>query len=126
LSQPSHGSLSSVPPRYLRNMTPDPQGYASRGMAGSSGMRLLGHCSHGNLAFPFSTFPGLLPADPSLHRPLSKPLVSQVAPSLPFLFLYSWVYLMVTQSTASAHAGSLLVDCFYPEDGGDTFLRNVG
>jgi hypothetical protein len=26
----------------------------------------------------------------------------------------------------SAHAGSSFVDCFYPEDGGDTFLRNVG
>jgi hypothetical protein len=26
----------------------------------------------------------------------------------------------------SVHAGSSLVDCFYPEDGGDTFLRNVG
>jgi hypothetical protein len=24
-----------------------------------------------------------------------------------------------------AHAGSSLVDFFYPEDGGDTFLRNV-
>jgi hypothetical protein len=26
----------------------------------------------------------------------------------------------------SVHAGSLLMDCFYPEDGGDAFLRNVG
>jgi hypothetical protein len=25
-----------------------------------------------------------------------------------------------------AHAGSSLVDLLYPEDGGDTFLRNVG
>jgi hypothetical protein len=25
-----------------------------------------------------------------------------------------------------AHAGSSLVDFLYPEDGGDTFLRNVG
>jgi hypothetical protein len=25
-----------------------------------------------------------------------------------------------------AHAGSLLVDFLYPEDGGDTFLWNVG
>jgi hypothetical protein len=26
----------------------------------------------------------------------------------------------------SVHVGSSLVDCFYPEEGGDTFLRNVG
>jgi hypothetical protein len=26
----------------------------------------------------------------------------------------------------STHAGSSLVDCFHPEDGSDTFLRNVG
>jgi hypothetical protein len=25
-----------------------------------------------------------------------------------------------------AHAGSSFVDFFYPEDGGDTFLRNLG
>jgi hypothetical protein len=70
----SHGSLSCVISRNLRNMAPDPQGYASRGTAGSSGMRLLGHCSHGNLDFPFNTCPGLLPAGPSLHRPFPSPL----------------------------------------------------
>jgi hypothetical protein len=49
----SHGSLSSAPLRNLQIMTPDPQGYVARCTAGSLGPRLLGHCSHGNLAFLF-------------------------------------------------------------------------
>jgi hypothetical protein len=30
------------------------------------------------------------------------------------------------EQLAAAHAGSSLADFFYAEDGGDTFLRNVG
>jgi hypothetical protein len=32
----------------------------------------------------------------------------------------------VAADTSPTHAGSSLADFLYPEDGGDTFLRNVG
>jgi hypothetical protein len=35
-------------------------------------------------------------------------------------------YFLTRRLQLPAHAGSLFVDFLYPEDGGDTFLRNVG
>jgi hypothetical protein len=32
---------------------------------------------------------------------------------------------LLTDVSVERHAGSSLVDLLYPEDGGDTFLRNV-
>jgi hypothetical protein len=32
----------------------------------------------------------------------------------------------ISEEQLPAHAGSLLLDFLYPEDGGDTFFRNVG
>jgi hypothetical protein len=75
-----------------------------------------------------NTCPGLLPAGPSLPRPFPSHLhwFPMWPLSLPFMFFYSWLYLTGTSLQLPAHAGSSLVDFLYPEDGGDTFLRNVG
>jgi hypothetical protein len=72
--------------KNLRNMTPDPQGYTSRGMACSSGMRLLGHCSHGNLAFPFIPALACYLLDP--HSADPSPLHSTGLPGSPPPFPY--------------------------------------
>jgi hypothetical protein len=40
--------------------------------------------------------------------------------------LLFWRWLRSLSLQLPAHAGSSLVDFFYPEDGGDTFLRNFG
>jgi hypothetical protein len=47
-------------------------------------------------------------------------LISHVAHSSPSLSLYSWVF------SAGGSVCSHMLTVFYPEDGGDTFLRNVG
>jgi hypothetical protein len=48
-------------------------------------------------------------------------------PSLPpFLSLYSWLFSVVAQSAATCSRWFLARGFLYPEDGGDTFLRNLG
>jgi hypothetical protein len=44
----------------------------------------------------------------------------------PFLALYSWLFRLVAQSAATCSCWFLVPRFFYLEDGGDTFLRNVG
>jgi hypothetical protein len=52
-------------------------------------------------------------------------IISEAIPSL-LLFLYCWVFRLATQSVASYSGWFLARGFFYPEDIGDTFLRNVG
>jgi hypothetical protein len=127
LQTSSHGSLSSGPSRDLWNMTPDPQGYAGRSKAGSLGPRLLGHCSHGNLAITFPptrSVPALACYLLAHLSPDPSPLLFTVSPCGPSPFP-SCSYIASTGLHLPAHAGSSLVDFLYPEDGSDTFLRNV-
>jgi hypothetical protein len=42
------------------------------------------------------------------------------------LFLYSWLFRLVAQSAATYSRWFNALGFFYPEDGGDTFLLNVG
>jgi hypothetical protein len=42
-----------------------------------------------------------------------------------WLSIEMWLWLWSLSLQLSVHAGSSLVDFFYPEDGGDTFLRRV-
>jgi hypothetical protein len=44
-----------------------------------------------------------------------------------FIYIYIYIYLRAKcRLQTPAHAGSSLANFLYPEDGGDTFLRNVG
>jgi hypothetical protein len=75
----SHGSLSSVPWRYLRNMTPDLQRYAGQCMLGSLVLGLRGKCKFCSRGFPLNNrIPALSYLLAHVDRPY--PLLS-VAPS---------------------------------------------
>jgi hypothetical protein len=44
----------------------------------------------------------------------------------PFVSLYSWLFSTGTQSAATCTRWFLAREFFYPEDGSDAFIRNVG
>jgi hypothetical protein len=62
------------------------------------------------------------------HRPFPSPLYwFPMWPTLPpFLFLYSWVISTGGSVCTTCSCWFLASGFLYPEDGGDTFLRNVG
>jgi hypothetical protein len=115
----------------------DLQGYAGQCTLGSLAPRLLDHCSLGSPGFrPFSADP--IPAQACyllahlyrLYRPFTSPLLS-IDFSCGPLSLLSCSYIagcfqLVAQSAAICSRWFIVRGFFYPEDGGDTFLRNVG
>jgi hypothetical protein len=120
----SHGSLSSPPSRNLRNMTLDLQGCAGQYTLSSLVPRPLGQRSLDSPGFfplltQSYTSPGLLSPLLSIAfpcGPLSLPSCSYIAGC-------SW---LVAQSVATCSRWFLAHRFFYPEDGGDMFLQNVG
>jgi hypothetical protein len=123
----SHGSLSSAPSRNLQNMTPDLQGYVGRCTLASLVPRLLGQCSPGSPAsFPPDTAQTCYLLAVSTD---SSPLLSIDFPfgslSLPSCYL-AGCFRLVAQFAATCSCPFLARGFFYPEDGGDTFLWNVG
>jgi hypothetical protein len=116
-------------------MRPDLQGYAAQCTLGSLVPRLLGQCSLGGpVVFPPTrsyTGPSLLPARLSLqtlHLPLlfiDFPCGPLSLPSCPYI-LVARCFRLVAPSSATCSLWFLAHGFFYPEDGGDIFLRNVG
>jgi hypothetical protein len=70
----------------------------------------------------------LLPACCPSPRPYPSPLCwFQVWPTLPpSLFLYSWCFRLLAQSAVTCWRWFPSRGFFYPEDGRDTFIRNIG
>jgi hypothetical protein len=117
---------------HLRNMTPDLQGYAGQCTLGSLTPRLLDQCSFGSPAsfppdtiryrlwpatcWPISTNPSSLLSIDFPCGPLSLPSCSYIA----------GCFRLVIQSAATCSRWFLARGFFYPEDGSDMFLRNVG
>jgi hypothetical protein len=112
-------------------MTPDLQGYAGQCTLGSLAPKLLGQCPLGRRAFspwhdPYTALACYLLAH--LHRPFYLFSIDfQCSPlSISSCYYIAGCLRLVAQSAATFSRGFLARGFFYPEDGGDTFLRNVG
>jgi hypothetical protein len=127
----SHGSLLFASLRNLRNMTPDLQGYAGQCTLDSLAPRPLVQCSLVSSGFPLpeTILYRLWPATCSPFSTEPSPLLSINFPcgplSLPSCPYIAGCFRLVAESAATCSRWFLARGFFYPEDGGDTFLRNV-
>jgi hypothetical protein len=121
----------NAPSRNVWNMTPDLRGYAGQCKLGSLALRPLSHARLVYLPFPSDMI--LYRLWPAICSPFStdpSPLHCIDFPCGP-LSLSSCSYIascfrLVAQSAASCSHWFLARRFFCPENGGDTFLRNVG